>query len=109
MKRTDAQLARESLEHLAMLQRHVAEGSWDAQMTVDAVCLRLAAAIDSASRLSERGRAEAFGDGWPAVWATRNRIVHGYTAVDGEIVRATVENDLGAFWAALDHLIDRPD
>lgn len=91
-----------------MLQRHVAEGSWDAQMTVDAVCLRLAAAIDTASRLSERGRAEAFGESWSAVWATRNRIVHGYTTVDRQIVRATVENDLDALWVALDHLVDRP-
>jgi uncharacterized protein YutE (UPF0331/DUF86 family) len=31
------------------------------------------------------------------VWATRNRIVHGYTTVDAEIVRATVEHDLEEF------------
>lgn len=105
MKRSDAQLARESLEHLVVLQRHVADGSWGTQVTVDAVCLRLAAAIDAASRLSETGRAQAFGDAWPVIWATRNRIVHGYTTVDSGVVRATVENDLGALQAALERLV----
>lgn len=108
MKRTDAQLARESLEHLAILGKHVVEGSWETQVLVDAVCLRLVAAIDAASRLSANGRARAFGEAWPAIWATRNRIAHGYTTVDRSIVRATVENDLGPFRAALRQLVDDP-
>ncbi len=90
-----------------MLERHVAEGSWSAQVTVDAVCLRLAAAIDAAARLSADGRDRAFGDAWPVVRATRNRIVHGYTTIDAQIVRATVENDLGALRAALEQLVER--
>lgn len=104
MKRTDAQLARESLEHLDMLDQHVAEGSWGAQIVVDAVCLRLAAAIDTASRMTDEGRASAFGESWAEVWAMRNRIVHGYTTVDALIVRATVENDRGVIRAALNQL-----
>ncbi|GAB3089918.1 HepT-like ribonuclease domain-containing protein [Isoptericola nanjingensis] len=78
-------------------------------MLVDAVCLRLVAAIDAASRLSESGRVLAFGEAWPAIWATRNRIVHGYTTVDRTIVRATVENDLEPFAAALHQVLDDLD
>jgi uncharacterized protein with HEPN domain len=101
VKRSDGDHAGEALEHLEILRAHVEAGSWEDQVTVDAVCLRLAAAIDASSRLSEAARAEAFGTLWPAVRATRNRIVHGYVTVDAEIVRATVEHDLDGFAAAL--------
>lgn len=49
MRRTDADHAREALEHLAVIDSHVAEGGWGRQVVVDAVCLRLAASIDAAS------------------------------------------------------------
>jgi uncharacterized protein with HEPN domain len=62
------------------------------------------AAIDAASRLSEPARARAFGESWAMVWATRNRIVHGYTTVDAEIVRATVEHDLEEFRRAVESI-----
>ncbi len=84
-----------------MIYRHVAEGGWGRQVVVDAVCLRLAASIEAASRLSEEARAAAFGSTWSVIWATRNRISHGYSTVDPRIVRATVENDLGAYADAL--------
>ncbi|MFE6233756.1 DUF86 domain-containing protein [Cellulosimicrobium sp. NPDC057862] len=101
MRRTDADHARDALEHLAMIGHHVAEGGWGRQVVVDAVCLRLAASIEAASRLSEEARTVAFGATWPVIWATRNRIAHGYATVDPQIVRATVENDLGGYAAAL--------
>ena len=101
MSRGDADYAREALEHLDVIEQHVAEGSWDQQVVVDAVCLRLAASIERASRLSEGARRTAFGDSWAAIWATRNRIAHGYTTVDATVVRATVEHDLASYAAAL--------
>lgn len=107
MRRTDADHARDALEHLAMIDRHVSEGGWARQVVVDAVCLRLAASIEAASRLSEEARDGAFGPAWPAIWATRNRIAHGYSTVDPQIVRATVENDLAEFVEALRRLATR--
>ena len=36
----------------------------------------------------------AFGDDWSLMWATRNRIAHGYAYIDMSIVTATVQRDL---------------
>lgn len=101
MRRSDGDHALEALEHLAVLVHHVEEGSWTQQVVVDAVCLRLAAAIDAASRISEAARRDAFGPAWPGIRATRNRIAHGYATIDQQIVRATVEHDLAGFRRAL--------
>jgi uncharacterized protein with HEPN domain len=60
----------------------------------DAVSLRLAAAIESLAQCSDDVRARLFGDDWPLMWATRNRIAHGYAFIDFSIIRATVEDDL---------------
>ncbi|MGL4339712.1 MAG: HepT-like ribonuclease domain-containing protein [Rhodoglobus sp.] len=40
-------------------------------------------------------------DEWHIVWATRNRIAHGYTYVDRSIIEATIANDLPLLEAAL--------
>jgi uncharacterized protein with HEPN domain len=101
VKLTDRDHAAEAIEHLAVLDEHVASGSWDDQVMVDAVCLRLAAAVDAVARISDAARHQAFGETWPAIRSTRNRIVHGYLTVDARIVRATVEHDLPRFRAAL--------
>ncbi|QJW38211.1 DUF86 domain-containing protein [Cellulosimicrobium protaetiae] len=84
-----------------MIGHHVAEGGWGRQVVVDAVCLRLAASIEAASHLSAEARASAFGATWRVIWATRKRIAHGCATVDPQIVRATVENDLVEYAAAL--------
>jgi uncharacterized protein with HEPN domain len=105
VKRSDGDHATEALEHIAVLKGHVDEGSWGQQVVVDAVCLRLAAAIDAASRISEAGRRRAFGSAWAGIRATRNRIAHGYATIDEQIVRATVENDLTAFTHALEGVV----
>jgi uncharacterized protein with HEPN domain len=46
-------------------------------------------------------RDRAFGDDWRVIWATRNRIAHGYAYIDLSIVQATVEQDLPLFEATL--------
>jgi len=38
-----------------------------------------------------------FGDEWKIMWATRNRIAHGYAYIDLMIIQATVEQDLPEF------------
>jgi uncharacterized protein with HEPN domain len=66
----------------------------DDQTVADAVCLRLASAIECVADLSPELRAQAFGEDWPLIWATRNRIAHGYATIDLSIIKATVRDDL---------------
>lgn len=94
MSVSDTDLAVDALHHLTVLRDHLTRGDLSDAVIADAVCLRLAAAIDSLARGSERLRTQVCGDEWHVVWATRNRIVHGYVDVDMNIVRLTVDSDL---------------
>ena len=103
--RTDAELAREALAHLDILRAHLSRGDYSDVLISDAVNMRLAAAIEVIDRTTDDFRQRAFGDRWKDIWSTRNRIAHGYAAVDGEILRATIDNDLPAFEDALRSLL----
>ena len=82
-------------------------GDLDNQTVADAVSLRLAAAIEAISQATEEMRSRLFGDDWSLVWATRNRIAHGYAFIDLAIIRATIDGDLPWFEAALQKELDR--
>jgi uncharacterized protein with HEPN domain len=73
---------------------HLARGSLDDPLVFDAVCQRLASAIDSLSRLRSERRQELFGDEWHAILATRNRIAHAYLRINPVTIRATVERNI---------------
>lgn len=107
MSRTDAELMSDALEHLRVLHLHLERSAINDQTVADAVSLRLAAAIESMSVASPELRDRLFGDRWQIMWATRNRIAHGYAYVDLTIIRATVEHDLPAFEAALRNELTR--
>jgi uncharacterized protein with HEPN domain len=70
------------------------------------VSLRLAAAIEAISKTSPPFRAQHFGDEWAIVWATRNRITHGYATIDLTVIRDTVEQDLPEFENRLRRTLD---
>ena len=72
----------------------------------DAVCMRLSAAIESISAIDQSARDRAFGSTWPAIASVRNRIAHGYTYVDREIIDNTVEHDLDDLERGLDRLAE---
>ncbi|MCX7523436.1 DUF86 domain-containing protein [Microbacterium sp. STN6] len=97
MKRSDEELVRDALEHIAKLRRHLSRSSLDDETVADAVSLRLAAAIESVSETSDEFRKRTFGSDWKIIWATRNRIAHGYAYIDLAIIRDTVEQDLLEF------------
>ncbi len=82
-------------EHLAALRRHLERGDLADDTILDAVCMRLSAAIESVAMVDEASRTRAYGNSWPAIWSVRNRIAHGYALVDRTIIMATVDNDLG--------------
>jgi uncharacterized protein with HEPN domain len=102
VSRSDAELVDDAREHLRTMRLHLHRSDMSDQTVADAVSLRLAAAIESLSTASQDLRDRVFGDQWPIVWATRNRIAHGYAFVDLAIIRATVEQDLPLFEQALE-------
>ena len=94
MRRSDEELVAEALMHLSVLRKHLLRGDLDDQTVADAVILRLAAAIEALANGTDELRTRAFGDDWPLIWATRNRIAHGYAYIDMSIVTVTVQQDL---------------
>lgn len=64
------------------------------QKTVDAMCMRIAAGIESLHAIPTEKREELFGNAWPTMWGMRNRIAHTYSRVEGEVILATVRLDL---------------
>ncbi|MDR5699742.1 HepT-like ribonuclease domain-containing protein [Agromyces aerolatus] len=101
MSRNDAELIGDALEHLAILHRHLERADLDDGTVAEAVSLRLASAIEALAGTSDEVRARISGGRWHAIWATRNRIAHGYASIDSAIIRATVERDLPVLEAAL--------
>lgn len=94
MSRSDRDLLEDAAAHLVILRGHLDARGLDDQTVADAVSLRLAAAIESLAQCSDEVRTRLFGDDWPLMWATRNRIAHGYAFIDFSIIQATVEDDL---------------
>lgn len=89
-----------------MLKRHLQRGDLADETVADAVSLRLAAASEAISETSFDFRSAVFGNEWKAIWATRNRIAHGYAYIDLAIIRSTVEYDLPGFEQRLRHSIE---
>jgi uncharacterized protein with HEPN domain len=98
---SDAERLRDAQFHLEILDSHMQKAGLDDQTVADAVCLRLASAIECVADLSPELRAQAFGEDWPLIWATRNRIAHGYATIDLSIIKATVKDDLPGFRTAI--------
>jgi uncharacterized protein with HEPN domain len=95
--RSDSELVRDALDHIEVLKRHLQRGDLGDETVADAVSLRLAAAIEAVSETSVAFRNLTFGDDWKVIWATRNRIAHGYAYIDLVIIRNTIEHDLPEF------------
>lgn len=100
-RRSTAELLEEALAHLRLAGGYADAGP-DDQRNRDAISMRLAAGIESLSRLDEETRNRLFGEDWRTMWGLRNRIAHGYVLVDARILDATVERDLPHLLATLD-------
>lgn len=101
MSRSDTERLLDAQFHLEILDSHMRKAGLDDQTVADAVCLRLASAIECVADISPELRTRAFGDDWPLIWATRNRIAHGYATIDLSIIKATVRDDLPAFRSSI--------
>lgn len=109
MTRTDADHLENAREHLRILHAHMVRSDLSDDTVFDAVCMRLSAAIESLSAISQPARDRAFGSTWPAIASVRNRIAHGYTYVDREIIDNTVAHDLDDLERGIDRLADELD
>ena len=101
MSRSDEELVRDALEHIEILKMHLARGDMEQIVIADAVNMRLSAAIESISQTSPEFRDSFFTDEWQLMKATRNRISHGYSFVDQDIIRKTIVNRLPRVEATL--------
>lgn len=97
MSRSDHELVSDALSHLDLLHKHLLRADLSDQTVSDAVCMRLFAAIEAVGRGSDQLRNETFGQDWPLMWATRNRIAHGYAFIDMSVIAATIQHDLPRF------------
>lgn len=112
MSRPDVEHLTNAQEHLHRLREHLRRGDLDDDTVLDAVCMRLSAAIESVAAIDESARIDEFGSSWTAIWSVRNRIAHGYFYVDRQIITSTVKSDLVEFEASVERLIrtiDQPD
>ena len=94
MSRSNKELVEDALEHLGVLSRHLERGDLADITIADAVNMRLSAAIETLAQTTPEFREKYFGQEWQLMWATRNRISHGYAFVDLEIIQKTIENRL---------------
>ena len=93
MNRTRNEILQEALAHLETTQAYGGRDAVD-QLVIDAICMRLSAAIETLATLDPVVREELFGADWPLMWGMRNRIAHGYLLVDADIVRETLSEDV---------------
>lgn len=109
MSRSDEELVADALHHLAILRKHMDHSELSDQLVADAVSLRLAAAIEALAQGSEAVQAGLFGPDWADMWATRNRIAHGYIFIDFSIVTATIDKDVPQFQTRLEEWLASAD
>lgn len=93
MRRTDRERLHDAVLHFDIASAYAKEGPLD-QKSLDAICMRIAAGVDSLNSLSQELRDQLFGEEWYAMWGMRNRIAHTYARVEEEVVVATVHIDL---------------
>lgn len=94
MKYTEQDIFEEALEHLELLVQHRKRGTFDDQIVVDAICMRLLAAMDTLSRLSNDRRDSLFGNEWHAMRGLRNRLAHGYVDIEITVIASTVDGNV---------------
>jgi len=62
--------------------------------TVDSVCFNLAVLGEAANKVSPETRQEMKNIPWRRIISTRNKLIHGYSAIDDELIWDIVKTDL---------------
>ena len=93
-RRRDPERLDGTRDHLPVVRQHFQRVSLEDALIRDAVCHRLAVAIDAVGKISaDILRAQAPAD-WPQLVAMRNLLAHQYADLDREILQNTVDNRL---------------
>lgn len=93
MSRTDIEHLEDAQNHFTQAVEYGVQEVLD-QQAIDAICMRIAAGIDSLNGLHDDLRHHLFGDTWHAMWGMRNRIAHTYALVEASVIIATVRRDV---------------
>lgn len=108
MNRSDRDWLLDAVNHLEFLQQYVNLENREDQVVLDAIAMRLSAAIDSVSHISEKLRSHVFTDAqWRDISGTRNRIAHGYGFVDAARLTVFIERDVPDFDADIRRLLEQ--
>jgi len=83
VSRTPEEVLRTALIHFERVQQYAAR-NLDDQVVIDAICMRLSAAIEALTKLQPDVAERLFGDAWADMWGMRNRIAHGYLLVNSQ-------------------------
>ncbi len=101
---SDDVLLQHVAECIARIGRHTG-GSRDrfmgSELVQDAVLRNLQVLAESTSRLSDRVKATESSVPWPEIQSFRNRLTHGYLAIDLDIVWEVVRQNLPELDAAV--------
>jgi uncharacterized protein with HEPN domain len=92
-RRSPLEILEDAADHLDHVDAYSHRDLTD-EMVMDAIAMRLSAAIEVLRRLPEDLRADVTGGTWPQMWGLRNRIAHGYGTVDPTIIEATLRSDI---------------
>lgn len=106
MSRTPEELLAEALWHFDQALAY-ARGDLSEQIVIDAVCMRLAAGIETLKRLPDSEIDDLFGDEWPLMWGLRNRIAHGYALVNPAVIGRTMKDEMPSVVAAVRERLGR--
>ena len=107
---SDDVLLRHVAERIARIERH-AGGSRErfiaSELVQDAVLRNLQVLAESTARLSEHIKATEPAVPWPEIRSFRNRLTHGYLAVNLDIVWEVVRQNLPELDAAVHRMLAR--
>lgn len=92
--RVDRKRIEDSLNHIDALRRHLARGDLADEAIMDAVCMRLSAAIDALSHGEPSLGQRLFPSSWRQMRGTRNDIAHGCLTIDFAVISDTVKYNL---------------
>jgi uncharacterized protein with HEPN domain len=108
--RTEAEFLADAAQHLQVLKQHLSITGVDDQLVLDAAALRLSAAIESISNVSDTLRSKGIPEHeWRAIRGMRNRIAHAYGFMDPAALRKTLRADVAKFEADIHKLIELAD
>ncbi|WP_353066960.1 HepT-like ribonuclease domain-containing protein [Arcanobacterium hippocoleae] len=93
MSRTAEECLKDALLHIAKIERYTKRNLND-DAILDAIALRIASLVDTLAGLPEPMRDEMFPGVWNAMRGLRNRVAHGYQAVNPEVLKLTARLDI---------------